>query len=204
MGAVLCLVSQSCPILCNPMDCNPPGSSVLGDSPGKNTGVGCHAFLQGIFPNQGLNPGLSHCRLILYQLSYQGSPVDCGYHLLKWNGRQGGQVLLREGIGMFVRIQTERASMQFDIDFLVKSEIMNRSINRRAVRIYLILKVTVDANTSGRWCRQRKNKVQGLSPGALLAQGPGWGRKAKKGDVEGAAEGGYSEIWFIHAKEELV
>ena len=37
---------------CDPMDFNPPGSSVLGDSPGKNTGVDCHAFLQGFFPNQ--------------------------------------------------------------------------------------------------------------------------------------------------------
>ena len=46
---VLCLVAQSCPILCDPMDCSPPGSSLHGDSPGKNTGVGCHALLQGIF-----------------------------------------------------------------------------------------------------------------------------------------------------------
>ena len=52
---VLCLVAQSCPALCNPMDCSPPGSSVHGDSPGKNTGVGCHALLQRIFPTQGLN-----------------------------------------------------------------------------------------------------------------------------------------------------
>ena len=37
------------------MDCSPPGSPVRGDSPGKNIGVGCHAFLQGIFPTQGLN-----------------------------------------------------------------------------------------------------------------------------------------------------
>ena len=36
------LVAQSCPTLCYPMDCSPPGSSVHGDSPGKNTGVGCH------------------------------------------------------------------------------------------------------------------------------------------------------------------
>jgi len=36
---------------------SPPGSSVQGDSPGKNTGMGCHALLQGIFPTQGLNPG---------------------------------------------------------------------------------------------------------------------------------------------------
>ena len=41
--AVLCLVVQSCPTLCNPMDCSLPGSSVHRDSPGKNTGVGCHA-----------------------------------------------------------------------------------------------------------------------------------------------------------------
>ena len=45
---------QLCPILCNPMDCSPPGSFVHGDSPGKNTGGGCHV-LQGIFPTQGLN-----------------------------------------------------------------------------------------------------------------------------------------------------
>ena len=38
--------------LCDPMDCSPPGSFVLGDSPGKNTEVGCHALLQGIFPTQ--------------------------------------------------------------------------------------------------------------------------------------------------------
>ena len=47
----------------------PPGSFVHGDSPGKNTGVGCHFLLQGIFPAQELNPGLLHCRQILYRLS---------------------------------------------------------------------------------------------------------------------------------------
>ena len=57
-----CLVAQSCPILCNPMDCSLPGSSVHSDSPGKNTGVGCHALLLGIFPTQGSNPGTPHCR----------------------------------------------------------------------------------------------------------------------------------------------
>ena len=56
------------------MDCSPPGSSVHGDSPGKNTGVDCHVLLQGIFPTQGSNPGLLHCRQILYSLSHQGSP----------------------------------------------------------------------------------------------------------------------------------
>ena len=47
LHAVMYLITQSCPILCDPMDCSLPGSSVHGDSPAKNTGVGCHAFLQG-------------------------------------------------------------------------------------------------------------------------------------------------------------
>ena len=49
---------------------------VHGDSPGKNTGVSCHAFFQVIFPTQGSNSGLLHCRQILYQLSHQGSPLS--------------------------------------------------------------------------------------------------------------------------------
>ena len=44
------------------------------NSPGKNTGVGCHSLFQGIFTTQGSNPGLLHCRQILYCLSHQGSP----------------------------------------------------------------------------------------------------------------------------------
>ena len=72
---MLCLVAQSCLTLCDLMDCSLPGSSVHGDSLGKNTGLGCHALLQGIFPSQGLNPGLLHCRWILYHLSHQGSTI---------------------------------------------------------------------------------------------------------------------------------
>ena len=60
MVGVPCLVVQSCPTLCNSMDYSPPHCSVLGDSPGKNTGVGCRALLQGIFATQGSNPGLPH------------------------------------------------------------------------------------------------------------------------------------------------
>ena len=57
----VCLVAQSYLTICNPMDCSPAGSSVHGDSPGKNTGVGCCALPQGMFPTQGSNPGLPHC-----------------------------------------------------------------------------------------------------------------------------------------------
>ena len=68
--SVLCLVTQSFLTLCNPMDCSPPGTSIHWDSPGKNTGSGCHALFQGIFPIQGSNPGLLNCRQILYCLIY--------------------------------------------------------------------------------------------------------------------------------------
>ena len=69
----LCLVAQLCPTLCDPMDYSPPCSSVHGDSPGKSIGVGWNALLQGVFPTQGLNPGLPHCRRILYHLRHQGN-----------------------------------------------------------------------------------------------------------------------------------
>ena len=60
------LVTQLCPTLWNPMDCRPPGSSVHGISPGKNTGVGCHFLLQTIFSIQILNLRFLHCGWILY------------------------------------------------------------------------------------------------------------------------------------------
>ena len=71
----VCFVPQSCPTLCDSMDCSLPGSSVHGDSPGKNTRVGSFSLLQGIFPTQSLNPTLPHGRRILYSLSHQGSPA---------------------------------------------------------------------------------------------------------------------------------
>ena len=95
-------VTQSCPTLCDPMDCivyeilqarivsprdlpnsgiKPRSSALQVDSfpaepPGKpkNTGVGSLSLLQQVFPTQEQNQSLLHCRQILYELSYQGSP----------------------------------------------------------------------------------------------------------------------------------
>ena len=58
----------------HPTDYSPPGSSVYGDSPGKNMGVGCYALLQGTFPTKGPNPDLPHCMRIHHHLIHQGSP----------------------------------------------------------------------------------------------------------------------------------
>ena len=71
------LVTQSCLILYNPMDCSWPGSCVHG----MNTGVCSHSLLQRIFPPQGSNPGLLHCRWTLYHLSHEGD--------LGWGSKAG-------------------------------------------------------------------------------------------------------------------
>ena len=60
---------QLCPTLCGPVDVQPTSFFGPWDSPGKNTGVGYHAILQGIFPTQGLNPSLSSL------LHWQGSSL---------------------------------------------------------------------------------------------------------------------------------
>ena len=69
-----CSVAQLCLTLCCPVDCSPSGSSIHGDSPGKNTRRGCHALLQRIFPTQGLNPGLLDCRQILHHCTTWEAP----------------------------------------------------------------------------------------------------------------------------------
>ena len=75
------LVVKSCPTLANP-------GTIAFQAPlswdflGKNTGVGCHSFLQGIFPTQELNLGFLHCRQILYRLNHQESPYDLAVLLL--------------------------------------------------------------------------------------------------------------------------
>ena len=68
----MCQLLHHVPLLVT-LHCSPPGSCVHGGSPGKNTGVGCYALLQRTFPMQGSNPGLLHCRRILYFLSHHGS-----------------------------------------------------------------------------------------------------------------------------------
>ena len=62
---------------------------------GKNTGVGCHFLLQGIFPTQGSNPGLLHCRQILYCLSHQRSPKSKIQTPLELPPRKDGRVWVK-------------------------------------------------------------------------------------------------------------
>ena len=73
--------SESCIVVSNSLQ--PHGLYSPWKSPGQNTGVGSLSLLQGIFPSQGLNPGLLHCRWILYELSHKGRP-----RILEWVGRK--------------------------------------------------------------------------------------------------------------------
>ena len=73
-------VAQWCLTLCKPMDCSPTRLLRPWDFPGKNTGVGCHFLLQEIFLTLGLNPGLLHCRQMLYRLSHREVILLKGYH----------------------------------------------------------------------------------------------------------------------------
>ena len=73
----LFLETESCSVLSDSLQ--PHGLYSPWNSLGQNTGVGSLFLLQGIFPTQGSNPGLPHCRRILYQLSHKGSP-----RVLEW------------------------------------------------------------------------------------------------------------------------
>ena len=77
--SVLCLVAQSCLTLCDLMGCSPPGSSVHWYSPGKNTGVGCHALLQWNRPNPGIKPRSPTLQVDSLPSRHQGSP-----RILEW------------------------------------------------------------------------------------------------------------------------
>jgi len=68
---------ESCSVMSDSL--RPLGLYSPWNSLGQNTGMGSLSLLQGIFPTQGSNPGLPHCRQILYQLSHKGSP-----RILEW------------------------------------------------------------------------------------------------------------------------
>ena len=78
------LVAQLCLTLCETMDCSPARLLSPWDSPGKNTGVGCHFLPWGNFLTQGSNSCLLHYRQMLYCLSQQGSPLVLKLHSIWW------------------------------------------------------------------------------------------------------------------------
>ena len=87
--AYVCIAKllQSCLTLCDPMDCSPPGSSVHGDSPAKNAGVGCHFLLQGNLPDPGMGP-----------TSFMSPAFAGGFFTTRATWEAGGRRGLGEGV----------------------------------------------------------------------------------------------------------
>ena len=87
MGACMDVqLIQSCPTLCDPVNCSPPGSSVHGILQARILEQVAMPSSRGIFPTQGLNPHLLHWRQILYPLSHLGSPTKCIFLILIFEG----------------------------------------------------------------------------------------------------------------------
>ena len=100
--------------LWGPMECSP------WNSPGQNTGVGNFSLLHGIFPTQGSNPSVLHCRQILYHLSHQGSPWQSTKPAL--NGSRGCADLCRQPVRTCgeTRLMTGGISGQFSQLFVMQ------------------------------------------------------------------------------------
>ena len=93
----MCLVAHSCLTLCNPMDSSPPGSSVHGDSPGKNTRVGCHALLQGDLPNPGIEPRSPALQADSLPSEPPGKPIlACSQLKCAWFFKPQNKMLFRD------------------------------------------------------------------------------------------------------------
>ena len=140
---VVVLFTKLCPTLWDPTDCSPPGSSVHEDSPGKNTGVGCYALLQGIFPTKGLNLHFLH--LLHWQansllLSHQGSPFrTVSFAKRKWVlkspwGRERKQkelMYLTPFFSHWSRFPSHRANSSNLQDFQWSQKVEEKTVQRR-------------------------------------------------------------------------
>ena len=133
------------------MDCSPPSSCVHGDSPGKNTEVGCHPLLQGIFPAQGSNPGLLHCRQILYQLSHQRSPVVL-WVAPKFNKQTEEKMLM-------MVVNKKSRWWRWKIRWVLTWKLMPKSFNTKYSwsSISLGSASTDSTNNGSKWFKMRKN-----------------------------------------------
>ena len=83
--------SLSCVQLCEPMDCNMPGSSVYGVLQARNTAVDCHFLLQGIFPDQGSN---------LCLLQWQAGSLPLSHQGISWTNRSGSSLTGSSELGI--------------------------------------------------------------------------------------------------------
>ena len=120
------LVTQSHLTLPDPMDCKPARLLCPWDSPGKNSGVACHALLWGNFPTQGWNPGLLHRTCILSHMSPEGSRNSLTSGTTPLSGQQAERPFWPGSSGFYLggsRMRTK--SLIFCFCFLSYNTIVN-------------------------------------------------------------------------------
>jgi len=108
------------------MDCRPPGCSVHEDSPGKKTGVGCHFLLQGIFPTQGLNPGLLHCRQILHHWATSGGQLLIAPERMKQLGQSRNDTQL--WMCLVVRVKSDESYHEYVLIYFESDPLSSPSL----------------------------------------------------------------------------
>ena len=109
----MCKHAHSCPTLCHPTYCSSPKVLCPWDFPDKNTGVGCHVLLQGIFPTQESNLGLLHCRQILHHWDSWEAP-NCRWLCLYMH--------ISSIIVKVLTLESDRYSYRFQLWYLIARE----------------------------------------------------------------------------------
>ena len=159
-------VAQSCLTLWDPHGIYSPWNS-----PGQNTGVGNLSLLQGIFPNQGSNPGLLHCRQILYQLNHKGSPRILEWVAYPFSSRSS-QPRNRTGVsciasGFFTNYAIREASLYITIIFLIQRFLAGVSISNSPKLIKWIYREVEGYSRPEKhylhWLLIRKNHIMSTS-----------------------------------------
>ena len=136
------------------MDCSLPGSPV---HPGRNTGVGCHFLLQGMFLTQGLNPGLLHCRQTPYHLSHQGSSISL------WR-KQTENIASSQIVAPYDRILCSY-QQEHSYSFCTNMERVLRSVGREKARENMYISVCFCINSRGLYKELHAVVVFGLEEG---------------------------------------
>ena len=149
---------------------------------GKSTGVGRHFLLQGIFPTQGSNPGLPHCRQTLYHLSHQGSPthvftkvissqysfLGCSTGWFHFNNRSFKQILAEEPLSAQVLWNVQGSSFQGPGGFQAHQDHLCISGNAQQGWIPLLCHWHTGSSTVDQGTRTRAPEYRSLAPCSSL------------------------------------